>query len=75
MRKSSSGSSGGSVSGSGPGQGLVRIEAASYREALDELRKRFGDSVQIVSTRRITRKGVMGVLGATGVEVYVLDRI
>ena len=54
--------------------GLVRIEAPSYAEALREIRGRYGDEVSIVHTRVIRRKGVLGVLGATGVEVYVTGR-
>jgi len=52
----------------------VRVEAASYAEALREIRSRFGDDVSIVHTRVIRRKGMLGVLGATGVEVYVTGR-
>ncbi len=55
------------------GMGLIRIEAASYREALRQIGERFGTSVSIVSTRKIRRKGVLGMLGATGIEVYVTD--
>ena len=54
--------------------GLVRIEAPTYAEALREIRRRFGDDVSIVHTRVIRRKGMLGVLGATGVEVYVTGR-
>ena len=52
----------------------MRIEAPSYAEALREIRGRYGDEVSIVHTRVIRRKGVLGVLGATGVEVYVTGR-
>ncbi len=54
--------------------GLVKIEAVSFAEALKEIRRRFGDDVSIVHTRVIRRRGVLGVLGATGVEVYVTGR-
>ena len=54
--------------------GLVRVEAPTYAEALREIRQRFGDDVSIVHTRVIRRKGMLGVLGATGVEVYVTGR-
>lgn len=54
--------------------GLVRIESTSYSEALREIRERYGDDVRIVHTRVIRRKGLIGVLGATGVEVYVTGR-
>lgn len=60
--------------GPSDGLGLVRVEAASYSEALREIRSRFGDDVSIVHTRVIRRKGMLGVLGATGVEVYVTGR-
>lgn len=59
--------------GSGP-VGLIRVEAASYREALREISSRYGDEVRIVHTRVVRRKGVKGLLGVTGVEVYVADR-
>ena len=54
--------------------GLVKIEAVSFAEALKEIRRRFGDDVSIVHTRVIRRKGMLGVLGATGVDVYVTGR-
>ena len=54
--------------------GLIRVEAPSYREALREISDRYGKDVSIVHTRVVKRKGMMGMLGATGVEVYVTGR-
>ncbi|MEM7168394.1 MAG: hypothetical protein AAF581_23305, partial [Planctomycetota bacterium] len=54
--------------------GLIRIEAPSYREALREIGDRFGSDYSIVHTRVIRRKGMKGLLGVTGVEVYVTDK-
>ena len=55
----------------GGGPGLIRIEATSYRDALKQISDRFGKEASIVSTRRIRLRGLKGVLGSTGVEVYV----
>ncbi len=54
--------------------GLIRVEAGNYREALQKISERFGRDVSIISTRQVKRKGVMGVFGTTGVEVYVTTR-
>lgn len=54
--------------------GLIRIEATSYREALRDIGDRFGSEYSIVHTRVIRRKGMKGLLGVTGVEVYVTNK-
>lgn len=54
--------------------GLTRIEAPSYRDALRKIDERFGREVSVVHTRVIRRKGLMGLFGMTGVEVYVTGR-
>ena len=54
--------------------GLIRVEAASYSEALRRIGERFGKDVSIVHTRVVRRKGVLGALGATGVEIYVTGK-
>lgn len=51
--------------------GLTRIEAPSYREAMRQITERFGNDVAIVHTRTLRAKGVLGLLGVTGVEVFV----
>lgn len=54
--------------------GLTRIEAPSYRDAMRQIDERFGRDVSVVHTRVIRRRGFMGLLGATGVEVYVTGK-
>lgn len=51
--------------------GLVRVEAASYEEALRKISNLYGDDVSIVHTRVVKRRGMLGALGAKGVQVYI----
>ncbi|MEE8142641.1 MAG: hypothetical protein V3T77_06040, partial [Planctomycetota bacterium] len=55
-------------------RGLIRVEASSFREALEKIEERYGKDVSVVHTRVVRKKGMLGVLGGTGVEVYVTPR-
>ncbi|MGE3164239.1 MAG: hypothetical protein AB7O52_05000 [Planctomycetota bacterium] len=51
--------------------GLTRIEAPNYRDAMRQINERYGHDVAIVHTRTLRARGVLGLLGVTGVEVFV----
>lgn len=50
---------------------LIRVQAPSYREALEKIQREFGSTVQVVRTRVIKKAGIAGMVGARAVEVLL----
>lgn len=52
----------------GPESGFVMIQAPTLEEAKRRALQEFGDGMEIVSHRAVRRGGMLGIMGATGVE-------
>ncbi|MCA8959275.1 MAG: hypothetical protein KDC38_02130 [Planctomycetes bacterium] len=50
---------------------LIRVQAASYREALERIQAEYGPDFRIVRTGVVSRNGLAGVVGGRAIEVFL----
>lgn len=50
---------------------LIRVEAASYRDALERIQSEYGPDFRIVRTGVVNRGGLAGMVGGRAIEVFL----